>query len=103
MDSQPAPHPLDELFEETLKRVKKRHDPDARLLKFEPHENLYSGQIIAMVEYSIPVNNPKLKQKSLAAQIRFLDDRAELSIIDFPRGSFLYADPKFPGNMYRAI
>jgi hypothetical protein len=92
----PPVHPFDELFEETLKRVKKKHDPNARLLRF-------NDQIVAMVEYSIPVNNPKLKQKALAAQIRFLEDRAELSIVDFPHGSFLYADPKFPGNMYRQI
>ena len=96
-------HPFDEIFEETLKRVRERHDAEARLLRFGSNTIGGTLDLVAMIEYCIPVKNPKLKQQALVGQVRFLGDRAELFIIDFPRGSFLYADPAFPGNMYRQI
>lgn len=98
----PPGHPFDEIFEQALKRARERHDPNAQLLRFD-RDQLFGDQIIAMVEYSLKVDDPKLKQQSMAFSIRFLGDRAEIWIMDLSCRSFLYADPKFPGNMYRQI
>lgn len=57
----------------------------------------------AIMTWAEPVENRKLKVQCLHYMLTIQDDRAVLHICDFPIGTYLFADPAFPGNLLRAI
>ena len=94
-------HPLDDLFVEVEARIKSKY-ADAHLIRFDRVEH-HTVQIAAMIEWSLKVDNPKLKVQTLAASLRFLGDRCEYLVIDLSFNSFDYADPDFPDVLYRRL
>ena len=91
---------VSDLAAEVVERLQVKY-PDAR--SFRPTSSGHPDQIHAMIEWSEPVTNPKLKVRSLSRNIIFHADRCNSYVIEILDGTFPYADPDFPENLYRRL